>query len=354
MRDKNFNDFLFELSPNAPWPLIGHWDITNCCNLICKHCYQKPRPPAIKELDICRAFTLIEEIARSGCLILTISGGEPLCHPKFKEIYACLYDNGIQIILFTNATLIDKNMVNWFKAYPPLMIEVTLHSLKRQVFEKITQVKGSFDACLRGIQLLFETKQSLTIKTVAMRENKTEIDTIKEFAHKNHAQFKFDSYLISPFALPHLKQHSRLSVDEAVKIEFQDRQVLNQWGKCKTDYESFAQTTYNQPFCSAGLHSFYINPQGKLRMCHLSDHPSFDLLCKSFEEGFFNFLVPCRDKFYCRPRECLNCPADIFCNQCPARAKIELKNSRNKVEYLCALAKKRYKIFNQILKTLPL
>ena len=104
------------------------------------------------------------------------------------------------------------------------------------------------------------------------------------------------------------------------------------------------------PFCSAGLYNFHINSNLQLGLCHLLNQPRFNLTGKTFKEGFTGLLSAERDRLYYRPADCLDCPADVFCGQCPARADIECNDPQAKVQYLCDLAKKRYEVFKPILE----
>ena len=53
-----------------------------------------------------------KEAADMGCLFLLLTGGEPLLHPEFKQIYRGLQELGIYLTVNTNGTLIDEEMAD--------------------------------------------------------------------------------------------------------------------------------------------------------------------------------------------------------------------------------------------------
>lgn len=83
--------------------------ITDRCNLRCKHCYidneeqNELSPGAIK--DILDEFELMQGLR------LLITGGEPIAHSDFDSVNALLPGYGFRKILFSNGLLLDKKLL---------------------------------------------------------------------------------------------------------------------------------------------------------------------------------------------------------------------------------------------------
>ena len=79
---KNFNNF------HTAAPLICQLEITNKCNLICRHCYAQsgPRAKRLSELNTDEIFKLIDELDEMGTLSVFLTGGEVFTHPNSIEI----------------------------------------------------------------------------------------------------------------------------------------------------------------------------------------------------------------------------------------------------------------------------
>ena len=136
-------------------------ELTERCNNDCIHCcINLPADDAEAkktELTTDQVKHVLSEAASMGCLKLHITGGEPLLRNDFAELYLFARKLGLKVLLFTNATLIDHNLVELFKQVPPLVeIEVTVYGMEKASYEGVTRKKGSFEQAWRGIRLLQE------------------------------------------------------------------------------------------------------------------------------------------------------------------------------------------------------
>lgn len=100
-------------------------EITNICNLNCSFCPKHSRKMGyMSVLDFERVAKSIAPLTRVVCLHLM---GEPLLHPEFDKICEIARENGLQIYLTTNGTLL-KNHLDVFKNGLVKRISVSLHS----------------------------------------------------------------------------------------------------------------------------------------------------------------------------------------------------------------------------------
>ena len=95
----------------APSPSLRYLElqITDKCNLKCKHCYISAG--SNKELSIRDTKSLLDEFEAMQGLRLLITGGEPLMHGKFKAFNSLLPQYNFRKILFTNGLLLDKTLL---------------------------------------------------------------------------------------------------------------------------------------------------------------------------------------------------------------------------------------------------
>lgn len=349
MQQLTFSDFNKRLLNKAAFfrrPISGQWALTNNCNLRCLHCYVVKKKNS-KELKFNQITDIMEQLYKEGCLELTLTGGEPFIRKDFLDIYKYAKEKGFLITIFTNGTLLNPKMVAYLEKYPPFMIEVTLHSLNKDIFDTITNAKGSFQRCMQGIKLIMERNLPLTIKTVGMSLNKSEIHKIKDFVNRlRNVKFKFDPFICVRQDGSKEVCKLRLSQDDILKIEFSDKEIRYQWQECLKNKNNFIEK--EKLFsCEAGLNSFYINPYGELQLCPEMPRPVFDLKKGSFKEGFYDFLYNLRWGDYNINSPCRNCEIYYLCGQCPARNVIENGDMNKPVEYLCRLAHKMADMINK-------
>ncbi|MFO7883105.1 MAG: radical SAM protein, partial [Kosmotogaceae bacterium] len=81
----------------------GSCDITNRCNLKCKHCYWWKNYDEEEELSIEQFEDVIEEnFVKNNVVQVALTGGEPLLRPEIIELFN---EKGVNFVIVTNGTL---------------------------------------------------------------------------------------------------------------------------------------------------------------------------------------------------------------------------------------------------------
>jgi len=171
------------------------------------------------------------------------------------------------------------------------MLEISFHGLTAGSFDRITQIAGSFEQCLRGIRLLLERKLPVTLKSLGMTLNRDEILEIKALAKRFGANvhYKFGAEMRprldgseEPFDL-------QLSKDEIRAIEGADAEMREE----RKQQDETERTGPRQ--CGGGRFSFHIDAYGRLALCSNNRRQGYDLRTGSFREGFYESLpgFPC-------------------------------------------------------------
>ncbi len=91
--------------------------ITGKCNLNCLHCFNaKDNAPLNSELKYEEIVRLLDEAKNIGVHAFTITGGEPLVHPRFLDIIKSIYKRDMYVFeLNTNGVLITPKILEEFK-----------------------------------------------------------------------------------------------------------------------------------------------------------------------------------------------------------------------------------------------
>lgn len=269
----------------ARFPVACQWEITCRCNLHCVMCYTDcfNRPELIRqELTTADSLRILDEMADAGTLELCLTGGEPLIRPDFFQLYDHAVRSGFLVTVFTNGTLITASVADRFAALRPHRIEISLHGLTKETFERITQGTGSFDRCFDGIRLLLDRQIPLTLKSTAMTLNQHEILAIKQYVTSlGSVGYKLGEEMrpeldggASPFqyALSEEALHSLNRRDD------------------RLHEESSRQQQAAPPPCQSGMQRFHIDAYGGLQLCSGNRQQRYDLRTGSFREGFFDAL----------------------------------------------------------------
>jgi len=144
-------------------------EITYNCNYECIHCSY-----GCGKSKNNNKFLSLDEI-KNYCFsdYVTITGGEPLMHPQFKEIIDFLYKNNKKIILQTNASLFDEKLLNFVKERI-FQYTISLNANNENLYDKISGSKNNFNKVINNINFLGNKVITTTIA------NKYNIDYFQE------------------------------------------------------------------------------------------------------------------------------------------------------------------------------
>ncbi|MBR5711075.1 MAG: radical SAM protein [Thermoguttaceae bacterium] len=159
-------------SPHLRWLFF---EITNRCNLRCRHCGSNCTAfgQTLTVEDIQGVLGTIQGDKPTVCL----TGGEPMMHPAFFEIAQCVRSMGFYWGMTTNATLIDDVVAENLKQVGMSTVSVSLDGMERS-HDSLRQRKGSWHLALRGLKALQKAGFEPQVTTVLHRDNFNELDEL--------------------------------------------------------------------------------------------------------------------------------------------------------------------------------
>ena len=319
-------------------------ELTRRCPLQCAHCYNNlPMHDAGArrgELTREEHYRLLDQMAEAGCLWLLYTGGEIFARADFLDIYTYAKRKGFLITLFTNGTLITPRIADHLVEWRPFAIEITLYGATRETYERLTGVPGSFEHCLRGIELLRERGLPLKLKAVAVSINKHEIADMKRFADARGLDFRFDAMMNARVDCSPGPLAVRLEPWETVKLDLEDPERVAEWKRFAERFSRPAPADRCDEMyqCGGGISGFSIDPCGMMSICVLSGADKYDLRRGSFAEGWGQFLRSVRRKKITRVTKCTACQIKSMCGMCPANGELENQDPEAPVDFLCYVA----------------
>jgi radical SAM protein with 4Fe4S-binding SPASM domain len=158
----------------SPEPSLRYLElqITNACNLRCKHCFINDH--AREELSprqICDVLTEFEE--KQGLRVM-LTGGEPLLHSRFAEINEMLPDFFLRKVLFTNGLLLKKYLLKTLKVDE---IQVSIDGLEKA--HDAVRGSGTFDISMRALRQALDAGFDVSVSTMVHSENLTDFDAME-------------------------------------------------------------------------------------------------------------------------------------------------------------------------------
>ncbi len=153
-------------------------NITEHCNLTCKHCYITAKNQ--KDMELGRLMKLIHEFYKVQGIRLILTGGEPFLFDKLKELLQKLKEIPLQKVILTNGVLISKQE------------QEMLDLLKENHFEIFVSLDGleeahnefrdanCFKEVIKGIRRLIKNKISVSINTMVHKKNFNEFEELSQ------------------------------------------------------------------------------------------------------------------------------------------------------------------------------
>ena len=337
-------------------PLLTRLDIelTERCDSDCLHCsVNRPagdRAAREREWSPESWKKLLAEAAALGCLVVRLTGGEPLLRDDFEEIYLHARKLGLRVMIFTNATLLTPRLARFLRDVPPLeAVEVSAYGMKKETYETVTRTPGSFEAFRRGLGLLQEYGVAFIVKGAVLPATRGEMDEFEAWAAGLPGQSGRPSYALL-FDLRsrrdgrknELISSLRTRPDEFVRISRRHgEESVEEWREfCGRSGGGRGDRLFTcQPFGGSAA----VDPYGQLQFCLGLRHPAtvYDLEKGTLREAVTDFLPRVRDmrsavKAYLE--RCGRCFLKGLCEQCPAKSWAEHGTLDTPVEYFCGIA----------------
>ena len=337
-----FTNFLYSKTVSHRSFFSCMWELTYKCNLNCRHCYipDSLRNSSEKDLHYSQIKKILNKLKEWGTFIIGFTGGEPLMRKDFWEIYRKAKEMGFLVAIFTNGTLIDDEGIEILSTYPPLLIEITLHSFKEETFDRITQHNGSFKKLEKVLEKLKEKKFPVLLKTMGMKINKEDILETKEFILKSGFKYKFDSLLLPTIEGDESPLKLRLTPEEIVELELLDRDFRAHMARI-INSDEFPCTPFLFP-CHNKYSEFLITPEGRMELCANFRRIGVNILSSYARKEFISRASALFQIKLPSDSPCSSCNIRKLCPQCPGRTGIN-QNPSYPEPFFCTLAKERNK-----------
>lgn len=163
----------------SPEPSLRYLElqITNRCNLICKHCYLGEAGKTDLEYDT--ALNIFNEFEAVQGLRLLITGGEPILHKRFWEINQKLPEYGFRSILLSNGTLITNDIAERLNVHE---VQVSIDGMENG--HDAIRGKGNFKKAIAGIESLKSAGIDVSVATMIHSKNTEEFENLNKLIEK--------------------------------------------------------------------------------------------------------------------------------------------------------------------------
>ncbi|MCS6953920.1 MAG: radical SAM protein [Bryobacterales bacterium] len=330
-------------------PLFVVWNITQLCNLNCKHCYQNAGPrPAPDELTLEERLRVVDELAANGVPFLAIAGGEPLALKDLWPVLEHANRRGIHLTMATNGTLLTPEKAARLKACGVKYVEISVDGLDPHEHDAFRGRKGAWAQAIQGIRNAVAAGIRTGFATCFTRRNVDRAEEMVEFAIQLGCQ-TFSHFNFIPVGrgreimeedltpaqrerllrtLEKYLQEGRINVISTAP-QFGRACVVYgpQEGAFATGHAGRGRGSKTMVLaryiggCGAGRCYCSIQPNGTVTPCvYISSIQVGDLRRQSFEEIWNNELFALLAERSRRGDHCAVCDYKAYCGGCRARA----------------------------------
>lgn len=332
-------------------PINGSLELLPLCNMNCDMCYVRLSRQEMESKGRMRTgaewLALGREMAKAGTLFLLLTGGEPLLHPDFKEIYLGLKKLGFILTVNTNGTLIDETWADFFAKNKPRRINITLYGADEAAYARLCHYKGGYEKTVNAVRLLRERNVDVRLGASVTPANVRDLEKLWKISAELDVPMVNDSYMMAANRERdnNFQWDSRLSpkAAAAVRVWATRKERGEEWFAAYRKamlaaVDEFAPEAEApcESACMAGKCSFAVNWQGKMRPCVITTEPQADVFELGFEHAWHQMTEDYSQ--YRFSSACSVCRLRPLCPVCPVACKTEEGDYMKKPEYLCRYA----------------
>jgi GTP 3',8-cyclase len=266
--------------------------VTDRCNFRCVYCRSadpEKHMPSGDLLEWSEYERLIRILVGMGIRKVRITGGEPLVRPGVEDFIARLKPIGVQdLSMTTNGYLLPERCERLVAAGMD-RINISLDSLDREKFERITRTK-TFDQVIAGIDAAQASRlRPVKVNAVLVRGiNDDEVEAFAQFARERDLTMRFIEFMpldadrswTRDMVVTGAEVHRRISaVWPLVSVVHERSETARKYRFADGPGEIGLISPVSQPFCGH-CSRIRMTADGKLRTCLFSkeDHDLRHLL----------------------------------------------------------------------------
>ena len=354
--EPRLSSYLHAKACRAGTPLSGNFELTARCNFNCRMCYVHLTPEEQRrrgrELTADEWLAIAETARSRGMLFLLLTGGEPLTHPGFREIYTACRNMGLVVSINTNGTLLDDDTLDFLAANPPAKVNMSLYGASRETYAGLCGMPEAYDRAIYALKGMKARNLTVKLNYSVTRYNCGDMAKLTEFARENGVNIQTATYMFPPLRRDgtQVGRNDRMSPEEDAAAHIRSERLR----MSDEEFCTLAQARLSRAEgtlensecldipdehirCRAGTTAFWINWSGEMTPCGMWPVSAADVKSDGFEDAWRKTR-----EFASRvmmPAKCTACPDRPVCMVCAASCRCETGSFTEAPEYLCRRTK---------------
>jgi radical SAM protein len=161
-------------------PFLAIWEVTQSCDLTCKHCRAAAQPLAHPdELTTAEGKALIDQIAAMGVPIFVFTGGDPMKRKDVFELIRYAADQGVHVALTPSATpLLTREAIFKLKEAGLVRLGISLDGSTAAINDSFRGLAGAWARTIQAIEWANEAGIPIQVHTTISRHNAADLDNL--------------------------------------------------------------------------------------------------------------------------------------------------------------------------------
>ncbi len=174
-RSRDLPSHLLQFS-NDKKPIVV-WNITQRCNLKCRHCYAAGQARKEDELSHEEALRAIDGFADFGCPVLLFSGGEPFLREDILELARYAKSKGLRVVFSTNGTCITPEIATAIAEIGVSYVGISIDGVQA-THDTFRGVPGAYQRSIEAIRACRDRGVKVGLRVTLTRANVREIPNL--------------------------------------------------------------------------------------------------------------------------------------------------------------------------------
>jgi radical SAM protein len=161
-------------------PFLAIWEVTQSCDLACKHCRAAAQPIAHPdELTNAEGKALIDQIAAMHIPIFVFTGGDPLKRADVFELISYAAGKGVHVALTPSATpLLTREAIFKLKEAGLVRLGISLDGSTPEIHDNFRGLPGAYARTIQAIEWANEAGIPIQVHTTISRHNAHDLDSL--------------------------------------------------------------------------------------------------------------------------------------------------------------------------------
>ena len=161
-------------------PFLAIWEVTQSCDLACKHCRAAAQPIAHPdELTNAEGKALIDQIAEMHVPIFVFTGGDPLKRKDVFELIRYAADKGVQVAVTPSATpLLTREAMFKLKEAGLVRLGISLDGSTPEIHDAFRGLPGAWARTIQAIEWANEAGIPIQVHSTISRHNANDLGNL--------------------------------------------------------------------------------------------------------------------------------------------------------------------------------